>query len=1252
MKFNLLNPKQSLTLALRRQRPKRDDLNLFREQITLLLENASEHETEENQKTYIRDFLLNTYYKGNYEINTKGTEDLVIHLGKTRDEKVGVIIEAKRPGNKSEMPSAQKPNCKALQELVLYYMRERVNENNIDLKYLVITNVYEWYIIEAAWFEKTFYRHAKFRKEFEEWSEGKKVTPDTNLFYKDIAKPFIDSLEEDVDCAYFNIKNYEDALSNPDDKSIIALFKLLSPNHLLKTRFEDDSNKLDEKFYKELLHIIGLEEAKEGSKFIIRRKKENRNTGSLLENALNELQTEGIDKVPDRSQYGSDKDEQLYNIALELCITWINRILFLKLLEGQLRNYHNGDADYLFLNSKFITDYGELFKLFHKVLAVDIPKRDAALAKKYSRVPYLNSSLFEISPLEDVTIKINTLDQHAPLEFISSTILKVDAKKTDELPALDYLFKFLNAYDFASESTEDIEENNKTLINASVLGKVFEKINGYKDGSVYTPGFITMYMCRQSIRQAVMQKFKEKYNWNVDEFTDLINYIADHRKSKEILEFNELINSLHICDPAVGSGHFLVSALNELIAIKSELRILADKEGVRLDCNVHIENDELFVVTDDGKEENFMEYKVSVNGIHKNIQRIQKTLFHEKQNIIENCLFGVDINPNSVKICRLRLWIELLKNAYYKEESNYTDLETLPNIDINIKCGNSLISRFPLDSDLKKALKSIKYNIETYKGYVNEYKNAKDREYKKGLEKLIDEIKNNFRTRIGDNDPKVMRLQKLQYEFNLLVAPNMFREDDEPNYGNKNYKQERKEKIKELEEDINKLSKEIEQIKNNVIYRNALEWRFEFPEVLNNNGDFEGFDVVIGNPPYIRQEEVKQFSGFLKSLYTSFSGKADLYVFFYELGVNILKHNGYLSFITSGKFLEANYGKPLIKFIISELELSSIINFHDLQVFEGVTTYPVICNGIKNKEKNSSFRYYDVKQILKNSLDEILFSLKPLVTSKNIFTQNDYKFVENNVTSLIEKVKQNSISLKKFCGLPIVGIKTGYNKGYLTNIEANRYIKNYAFGRDIKRYQPIRTTHNIIFPYNSDFTIAEIKNEKVIFSELLKNQEPLSKRAIIHEGLKNNTKCWFEYQQVNKTVNYSEEYIVYPNVSLGNNFTLSKNNVIDMTAFIIKSNSRFLLAILNSKLIAYLLNLWSIRRRGGYLEYKVQYLEKIPIKNITLKAQQPFIILVDKILAAKKAGKDTTALEAEIDQMVYELYGLTEDEIKIIENNE
>ena len=336
-------------------------------------------------------------------------------------------------------------------------------------------------------------------------------------------------------------------------------------------------------------------------------------------------------------------------------ITWINRILFIKLLEAQLINYHKGDRCFAFLNWEKVPSYQELNNLFFNVLARKYSDRQGKEKEVFAKVPYLNSSLFEPTEMEQQTIFISNLTEEK-LPIFSETVLKDSQgkKRRGELNSLEYLFEFLDAYDFSSEGSEAIQEDNKTLINASVLGLIFEKINGYKDGSYFTPGFITMYMCRETISRAVVQKFNDIKSWNCQNLEQLYDKITDKQ------EANQIINSLKVCDPAVGSGHFLVSALNEIIAIKSELKILLDRKGKTLrDYQVAVVNDELVITDDDGE---LFEYYPH----NQESQRVQETIFHEKQTIIENCLFGVDINPNSVKLCQLRLWIELLKNAYYK----------------------------------------------------------------------------------------------------------------------------------------------------------------------------------------------------------------------------------------------------------------------------------------------------------------------------------------------------------------------------------------------------------------------------------------------------------------------------------------------------------------------------------------------------------------------------------------------------------
>ncbi|MBN2675625.1 MAG: hypothetical protein JXR30_00035 [Alphaproteobacteria bacterium] len=219
-----------------------------------------------------------------------------------------------------------------------------------------------------------------------------------------------------------------------------------------------------------------------------------------------------------------------------------------------------------------------------------------------------------------------------------------------------------------------------------------------KTGSYFTPGYITEYICREAIEPAVIEKFNEVKKWKCKSLEDIENKIDD------IKEANEIINSIKICDPAVGSGHFLVSALNEIIRIKSYLGILHYFDGRRIkDWEINVKDDELIIINDEG---DIFEYQPK----SKEASRLQQALFHEKEAIIENCLFGIDINPKSVDICRLRLWIELLKNTYYKNydpTADYNDLETLPNIDINIKCGNSLVHKIAIDKTKNTISKAI-----------------------------------------------------------------------------------------------------------------------------------------------------------------------------------------------------------------------------------------------------------------------------------------------------------------------------------------------------------------------------------------------------------------------------------------------------------------------------------------------------------------------------------------------------------------
>lgn len=1254
MVLKILTPKQSLNKAYQKVTVFRDEFNLFRKNLSKLLSNIDHEESEENVKNHLKDFLSDTYYKDKHLLNTKNKTDLVIYLDKKQDSKAGVLIEVKRPSNKGEMITKEDLNRKALHELILYYLQERIEGKNDEIKYLITTNIYEWFIFDAVLFENLFYKNTQLVKDYNNWKNDRKVSSRTDHFYNEIAKPYLDKLNSDITFTHFDLNDYKKLLDKADkesEKKFIPLYKILSPVHLIKQPFANDSNSLDRNFYNELLHIIGLEEVKVKNKKLINRKSiGERDAGSLIENTIQILKTDqAIDRIKEPVKYGEQVDDQLYHVALELSLTWINRILFLKLLESQLFNYHKSN-NYKFLNSKKINDYDELYKLFHQVLAVRLQERADAVKDKYTLVPYLNSSLFEISDLENQAIRISQLDNNAPIKIYKVSVLKDKSgkKRTGTLTALEYLFEFLDAYNFTSEGKEEIEEEKKTLINASVLGLIFEKINGYKDGSYFTPGFITMYMCRETIRRAVVQKFNEKYEWNCGTFDDLKNHIAGKRNTKDIIETNEVVNSLKICDPAVGSGHFLVSALNEIIAIKSELGILANDTGVLLSgYDVKIENDELIVTYNNGEE--LFEYHPPQKRAAIN-QQVQETLFREKQTIIENCLFGVDINPNSVSIARLRLWIELLKNAYYTKESNYTELETLPNIDINIKEGNSLVSRFKLTEDIFTS--ADKTAFEVYKMNVNLYKNEHNREKRKQLKSAIDKTRERIKG-IGLNPVKELedKISALTKKMHDLNRTDMF-EEQKSKAETEKIDKKRSDLTTKLDKLIAERNSKLEEYK--ILYSNAFEWRFEFPEALDEEGKYIGFDAVIGNPPYIRGDEIKAEKKYFETAYQVYNSTADIYTYFYELSIKIINQRGFLCLITSNKFIRSNYGKQLRKYLGNN-HFILIIDFGELPVFDEASTFPMIILISKNLKSNETFIFSQIDNLDFLSLDDTINGTKINLTQDAVLGYS-WMLVPEDDKKLLNKINANKLKLIDYVNGEIkFGIKTGLNEAYIVNkIEYERLIsednkskeiiKPFLDGNDVRKYcTDFKNKYLIVAK-----TGIDIKKYKAVYNHLLNFKSRLEKRS-------DKGKSWYDLRPCSYYDIFDSPKILYPDIALESRFTIDVNKYYpNATLFIIPSDDAYLLGLLNSKLIWYYLSkvcpVIGTETKRGRLRLKTIYLSNLPIViNSRFKSQ--IELLVKHILKRKQENQndDTTKLESEIDELVYKLYGLTEEEIRIVE---
>jgi len=504
--------KQALNRVYLKIKPDTETIQVFKANLTRLLEQCDSKKSEEFNKNLLIDFLKNTYYTDRYFINTKERIDLVIHNNQDVKSPVGVIFETKKPTRtiNAEMPRLDNLNTKAFQQLVLYFLRERVTDKNLEIKHLIVTNVYEWFIFDGKIFEELFFANKALVNQFGDFEAGRLSSTKTDFFYQQIAEPAIAKVIEQIKFTHFDLRELENL-------DLLDIYKILSPEHLLKLPFVNDSNTLNKPFYNELLYIIGLTEIKEkGKKLIGRMKEGDRCDGSLIENAISRLDSlDKIAQLKNPEEFGTTDEERLFNVALRLSINWINRVLFLKLLEAQLIKYHQGDRDFAFLNLAKVPSYSDLDSLFFDVLARETNKREAKVKTTFAHVPYLNSSLFEPTETEQQTIFIGNLRERT-LPIFAGTVLKDNQgnKRVGELNALAYLFEFLDAYKFDRDELENPQEDSEKLINASVLGLIFEKINGYKDGSFYTPSFITMYMCRETIRRAIVQKFNEVKGWN------------------------------------------------------------------------------------------------------------------------------------------------------------------------------------------------------------------------------------------------------------------------------------------------------------------------------------------------------------------------------------------------------------------------------------------------------------------------------------------------------------------------------------------------------------------------------------------------------------------------------------------------------------------------------------------------------------------------------------------------------------------
>lgn len=901
----------------------------------------------------------------------------------------------------------------------------------------------------------------------------------------------------------------------------------------------------------------------------------------------------------------------------------LGRLVFLQFLQkkgwmgvpASRPDWNDGDKNYL---SHLIEHYKGNDRLLSDVLEPLFfntlnEKREGDIADtrlgENIKIPYLNGGLFEKD-------SIDKLDIDFPYSYFKE------------------LMDFFAMYNFTID--ENDPDDSEVGIDPEMLGHIFENLlEDNKDkGAFYTPKEIVQYMCRQSVIQ-----YLETHEPD-EQYTEPIEQLINNGIVMPVLQtksmasrFIQLLKTVKVCDPAIGSGAFPMGILYVLYHAIHHLQSHAEPHG--------------------------------------NFDSTQT-----KRDIIQNNIFGVDIEQGAVDIARLRFWLALVVDA---EEP-----QPLPNLDYKITCGNSLLGRYPIDAPIKNVFveynkgknESEKITLPKYKELVSNYTDTSNHETKKIFRQTIEAIKKAFKTELSRQEKE--SISRLRGKILALEAPMLLGERT----------QKEKTELKKLKEQLVKKEELQANIINNRLYADAFEWRFEFPSLLDEKGNFTGFDIIIGNPPYLRIQGIRDvnplFADELVKKYQSATGSFDLYVTFVERGLQIIKQQGIVNYIMPVKWTNAAFGKGLRTIISEKNAAHQIINFGAYQVFNA-STYTALQWFIPN---SNELLYYELDKNLTTNqeLDSYLKSLNNKKVSKikaNKLNKETWVLTVGYTTEILEKLESHSrcisdIFNKIFCGLQTSkddvyflydcieenDLVYGYSRqlGYQVCIERG-LVKPLLKGEDIHRYDHISTDRFVIFPYKLDNGKAILYTEKEIGNLFPKGYDYLKECEDIlrnrEKGRLKNDEYWYKYIYPKNLVLFENEKLVAPEISLGGNFAYDQFGKFYSTTKIygyikksnVKEGYKFWLALFNSRLFWFYIQNTGYVLRGGYYTFKTNYVSPFPVPEFeqTSKGEKIVERLTDfllylydnnnaDILTHTSNKRMATHIEEIIDMIFYELY--------------
>ena len=833
--------------------------------------------------------------------------------------------------------------------------------------------------------------------------------------------------------------------------------------------------------------------------------------------------------------------------------------------------------------------------------------------------------------------------------------------KTEQGDTGNGILDVFDRYNFTVKEDEPLEK--EVAVDPEMLGKVFENLLEVNErsakGTYYTPREIVHYMCEESLINYLATELEGKVlKEDIAKLVYSGNMMIEHEsrvasEGKETRDYSfklpesirkhaalidQKLADIRVCDPAIGSGAFPVGMMSEIVSARETLSSYLPVASNR-------------------------------------------TPYDFKRHAIQESLYGVDIDPGAVEIAKLRLWLSLIV-----DEDDIARIKPLPNLDYRIMQGNSLLEEFEgirlfderlLESnieDKEKGLANVKDKINILQQeYFALHSGGKLTEVRK--EQIQAEIKRN------QSVQKQLQIKPKPTEnVGMFDAPSragevlnelktLHRAFFEATQRNK--KDEIKKKIETLEWELIEISL-TEKKKGDLLaklkrtrVRPFFLWKLQFAEVFGDK-EKKGFDIVIANPPYVRQEDIKELKPLLKENYRVYSGAADLLCYFYELGFRLLHQNGVLSFITSNKYLRANYGKPLRQYFKHNTAIVSLVDFGDLPVFEA-TAYPSILIANKADGSKSSFLGCKIETEEELAVFQRVLATKSITMPQAELPEDDVWNIEcNEILELKKKIEgtsENTKTLSDYVGGKLFrGILTGLNEAFVIDeatkkklISEDRrsaeVIKPFLRGRDVKRYQITPSGLYVIFTRRG-VDIDQFPAIKKYLSQFKADLEP-RKSEKDTRGRKPGDYKWFEIQD---NIAYWQEFekpkIVYSEIGKDFEFYMDTERYYpDCTVWCFPSNDLYLLGVLSSKVTVFSFSLKSSQVRGGYLRFKEQYMKSLPIRIPSTKQRDAVESKVAEVIERKSREENTNVLEAQIDQLVYEIYGLTEKEIRTLEES-